>query len=1637
MTVVPSEETRQLVLTGAPAPEVPVVAGSTFSVTIGTDAALPDGVAISVELSLSGATVSDAMSQTVMLPAAETERKVEFRVPNEGGAVILQAMGTVDSAPANLSLTIVPAMATVLVQERVSLSLMLDVLDEVTARGEFNVMVSTVPSVPAEATVTVTVSFDGTERGVMLTDAVTSEVVTFTAPASLVDLEVTAEAAVEVADRNALQVEVPPAAAQVRVGALSVQLTLSESDPSPVDAGESFTVEVGVSEELLADTTVTANVTFNEGTMPVVLSDQTPTRTVRFTAPESGILDVTAVLVTADPAGIVVVSNAVPQSVRVREMNTVELTLNAPASVTVGSSFTVTVGVLEGTPILPETTVTVTVSFNATQTTVVLTDMVTTASVSFIAPVSSGRPLLMLSGSAEAQDDLLMVMVMGASARITVVPVQLTLSLAGPESVQVGEAFSVIVGTGDDAVPAGTTVVVTVNDGTTNAEAIMLTAAISTASVSFTAPARAGEVIVMATGIPQTSSGSLEVAVPDASSLAVTAFSVDVQLSLSEVPGDPVSAGSTFTITVGATEDTPIPAGTTVLVTVSFGDTFERVNLTRDASTSTVEVDAPNTGGPQQLNVTGAGVAGGALELNVLSAAAATVQVRDDVDLLLILSASDAVQAGSTFDVNVSTDLPVPAEATVTVTVGFDGAERVAVLTAANVSGVGVLVSFTAPARLVPDGLPVTATDAVEVADSNSLQVMVDASAVARVRVTAHEVELTLSEPDPNPVDAGQSFNVTVGVSPALLVNTTVTAVVTFDESTAQVTLTVTAPTASVSFTVPAEGTLEVTAAAVTVEPAGLVEVADAVAQSVRVRARNTVELTLDASASVTVGSTFTVAVGVSEETPIPMETTVMVTVRFDEAERTAVLTDTVAATSVSFVAPVLSGNFSLVLSGSAAAQDPLLMVMVLGASTRITVVPVQLTLSLAGPGSVPEDENFTVTVGTGDDAVPAGTTVMVTVTDGVTDMPAMLTAAIPTASVSFMAPAGPDQVEVTATGIPQTSSGSLEVAVSNAPAFAVDVFQLSVDVTLELDLSDVVMPVPAGRPFVFTVGASEETPIPPGTTVLVTVSLAGVGVTSNTTLTSTASTSEVSILAPAIGGAADLIAEGMGADGGAVELNVASATVTVLVQEQVTITLSLNAPGSVTVGSTFDVTVSAPLPAAGTTVMVTVELSGVLQETITLSSANPMVTLELTAPNTAAVITLNAAPVADSIEVADPNALMLTVNPSAGDVRVDALRAQLFVTPVVRNVPAASTFAITVRVAVIAPIGGFESELPAETVVTVTVSFGDFESIVSLTSSTSERSVIVDVSADLAGSGDLRLSAEGVATGPLSVAVDPSFLLVSVDEFPVVLSLDVPDTAAAPVFRGVMFPVRASADDLPQGSTLMVTVSLTLEEASIATQSVSLTAGNSSAVVMFEAPVAAAAVTTYTVTTDSEMMGAAVLDVTEAEPAIVYVTRVNADLSGDGAFDEDDVILMARALLTENLAARSEGFDLVGLGSTPDEQRNELQARFDAFAADVADISGNGILDTADAVFLLRNLNATADDLESRVNSGNNPFDYLCGSASQNACMGIESPHTNITGTEGIQYETIGEQLEALRNVPQPPVLPPRTSQSRSKWEI
>ena len=124
--------------------------------------------------------------------------------------------------------------------------------------------------------------------------------------------------------------------------------------------------------------------------------------------------------------------------------------------------------------------------------TVVLTAMSSSATRVFTAPVTAGTYTLAVSGQVEETDDL-RVTVTGASTSVTAEPVALMLRLRGPEgAVTVGQTYTVTVDTAEP-VPAGTTlaVTVTVSDGSDPpVQMRMLTAAIPSTPVSFTAPVR-------------------------------------------------------------------------------------------------------------------------------------------------------------------------------------------------------------------------------------------------------------------------------------------------------------------------------------------------------------------------------------------------------------------------------------------------------------------------------------------------------------------------------------------------------------------------------------------------------------------------------------------------------------------------------------------------------------------------------------------------------------------------------------------------------------------------------------------------------------------------------------------------------------------------------------------------------------------------------------------------------------------------------------------------------------------------------------------------------------------------------------------------------------------------------------------
>ena len=145
-----------------------------------------------------------------------------------------------------------------------------------------------------------------------------------------------------------------------------------------------------------------------------------------------------------------------------------------------------------------------------------------TATATVTAPVTAGLFTVAVRGSTEdeAIDEVL-----PASAEVTAEAVALVLVLGVPDAVTVGQDYQVTVQT-DEAVPAGTTltVTVTVSTGTAELDTVRLTADNPSGNVSVTAPDVAGTVMV--TAMATTVTGALEVAVSDAQTRTVEVLEV-------------------------------------------------------------------------------------------------------------------------------------------------------------------------------------------------------------------------------------------------------------------------------------------------------------------------------------------------------------------------------------------------------------------------------------------------------------------------------------------------------------------------------------------------------------------------------------------------------------------------------------------------------------------------------------------------------------------------------------------------------------------------------------------------------------------------------------------------------------------------------------------------------------------------------------------------------------------------------------------------------------------------------------------------------------------------------------------------------------------------------------------------------
>ena len=1449
VTVEPVEVVVQLELSG---PDT-VTVRETYTVRVDTDMPVPEGTTLEVTLS-DGIGVAP---EFVMLTGGQSIFQ-SFMAPDNAGPVVITATVMARTSSGSLQVAVAEQVTLTVMVEAVQISLQLQleaVPAEVTARTSFEVMVVAEPAVPMGTTVTVTVSFDGTDGSsvvsspvvsspVALSAGMTSAAVMLTAPDRLVEaLVLTASGDVEDAASDMQQVTAAPATATVMIVPQRVQLTL-EVPPRRVTFDSPVAVTVGVSPPLLADTRLTVEVTFGAASEEVTLSDMTSSQLVPFTALEAGLLAVNAQMVAVEPAGLVVATSA-SASVEVLPEGTVELTLAVPdENVTVGATFTVTVGVATDTPVPVGTTLTATISFpegdDAEMGTaeVELTMMASSAMADIRAPFAAGDFTVEVNGmTSEAIPE-----VRPASAQVSVEAVALALELSGPDEVTVNQPYQVTVSTQPE-VPAGTTLTVTVSDGPDMRE-VLLTAAIPSTEVSFTAPARAGDVEITATVEDdedvQTAEGSLEVAVSDAAPLAVTVAAEQVQLALRlEAPAQ-VEVGSTFRVTVATNE--PVPEGATVAVTVVFdGADSEPVMLSAERTTAAVTLTAPGT-------TTG----------TFTVAATGTATVADDSVLqVTVMDAStevDVVAQQLTLTLTVMPD-PVNVGGQLVVTVGLSPALLVAATLMVEVTfgttSTQVTLSNTEPSQVVtfiPLEAGMLEVRAQMVGNAEPLGLVVVEATTTQVRVReAGTIGLTLVVPE-EPVEAGSTFPVMVGTDLPMLLATTATVqvMVTLAGGSTQIrTLSAGSETATVMFMAPGSptGTYTVNAIGMGTTPVMTVEAANTSVTVVPAA----IAVTLRAPRVVDVGDTFSVEVGTEPALPAgTMVDLIVRTVQIDgafSASRTATLSATASTASVEFTAPE-SGTLALTAEVVGITQSSPV-VAVSAPSTEVLVreqATIDLSLSVLDSQPVEAGSIFFVSLEVMETdmmLLPSGAEVRLTVTFAgiMTSLPAIEIPAEEMGerstlfsidyTVGLTAPDTPGTYKVAATGTSMVSNDSNELLQLTLTPASTEVVVVAAMTELTLTAPRVVN---GGSTFMATVGVGPNDELPAGTEVDLIVRIDGASSASRTvTLSGMTPSDSVDFMAPP-SGRLELTAE-VSTVRGTIETVIANpATVTVQVTELVTLGLSLvvldeetgrpvmEQPAEVEAGSIFSVMVETDMPVpAEATVQLMVTFDG-STEPVTLLAGATKTTVMFTAPGTTDTSTVNAS---GGATVTNADALRVMVNPTSTEVVVVPVPITLTLVPSSRVVVDAGA-PLSVEVGTDRPLTDF-------TEVDVLVQLGSTTDTVRLTEMMPTASLAF--TAPPSGMLDLTAEVTDIQQGDTVVTVsDAATVTVQVTELITLgLTLNAPEQANA----GSPFRVTVQTDrPVPAESTVQLMVTF-----DGSTQTPMLPAGATMTTVMFTAP--------------------------------------------------------------------------------------------------------------------------------------------------------------------------------------------------------
>ena len=1201
-----------------------VTVGQTYQVMVDTVVPVPAGITLGVTVRIS----TESQEPQVVFLAGDSSGVATFTAPPRANeVVVVTAMATtVQTAPGARQVAVSAADTLTVTVSALAVQLVLSELplQPVAIGSTFPVTVATVPALPEGAVVAVTLSLaDLSEVEVELRPGASTQSVAVTAPNEAGSVPLLAEGAA--AASSVLELNVLAATATVQVQE-QVLLSLQLEALDRVAASSTFSVTVRTNEPVPEGATVSVMVTFDGSTQTETLSAGETMATVMFTAPGT-----TTGIFTVDATGAPSVTDANLLQLTVNPTSTsvevvpvaIALTLT-PTSIVVSANamFAVQVDTDRGLP--ADTEVALMVQFDGASRTVTLSATTPTANVGFTAP-SEGSLSLVASVTNITQSSPVVAVSMPAPVLVQVTElVTLGLMLSTPSvAVAAGSTFSVTVET-DEPVPEGAQVSVMVTfEGSTLTET--LSAGETTATVIFTAPGSpTGTYTVNATGAPIVTDENVLQLMVDPVSAEVEVVPVDIMLQLAD-PGV-VDGNSTFAVTVNT--DRVLPAGTVVALIVQFGEATRTVTLSGGTMpTDSVEFTAPPRG-LLELSALVAEITQSSPVVAVSAPVPVRVQVTARVTLGLTLSTpSVAVAAGSTFSVTVETDEPVPEGATVTVMVTFAGSTQTETLSA---SAPAASVVFTAPGS--PTGTyTVNATGAPSVTDETVLQLTVNPTSTS---VEVVPVAITLQLADPGVVEGSSTFTAMVDTDRVLPAGTVVELIVQFGSASMPAVLSAMTPTASVEFTAPLSGVVELTAEVSRITQSSPV-VTVFVPAPVRVQVTElvTLRLILDAPERVEVGSAFSVTVETDEPVPPGEEVSLMVT--FEGSVQTGTLSASTATATVMFTAPSTRiGTFEVDAAGTSSAINPnALRLTVTPASISVEVVPQSVQLMLTTLAVVNENVEFPVTVSVFP-ALLAGITLTVEVTFGeASSEQVTLSATTPSQELRFTASAaGP--LEVSARAVDVEPEG---LVIAASATETVEVLAAGI-VALTLDAPD---RVTVGDTITVTVGVDDGTPLTAGTTVTATVSFAAGTADSDeqeVMLTFGASTATERFTAPIRAGTVRVAVSGGTVRG-------ASASVTV---EPVAVAVELSAPAAVTVGETYQVTVGTIMPVPeGTTLTVTVSAGTETREVLLIGSdfsedvmfTAPASTDELTV--TAMVMTQTAP---DALEVAVLDAQPLTV---------------------------------------------------------------------------------------------------------------------------------------------------------------------------------------------------------------------------------------------------------------------------------------------------------------------------------------------------------------------------------------------------------